>query len=332
MSVTAAGIQFTLRTPDHIKKCHLTGSWDKYGKRYSMRQERPGWWAITINFGSSMPPSRYWYYYILDGYFESHDPNKPTCQEPARKLTLNILDYTVSRDSSPTSAASSYAYGSSRFPSPASTTLTTPSSATSKRSGGFYSPTHSHSSSHSSRRNSAHVSSKREQSPPYNRGDGRNPSPRRLNMELSHIVHPKPHNPLNNHKLTLDTAAARPYSMMTTATKGGSPVSATSTRSNSSVGSTCSTCSGSTWSNSPSPTTPMCTCSMRGEHRGGECGYDSEGSCFSGSGEEFSDDEYEGQEVYRVSQDAYAERRKTYHHPPAGYDDLAYRLERGLRV
>ncbi|KAI5780961.1 hypothetical protein EDC01DRAFT_261556 [Geopyxis carbonaria] len=348
MSITPAGITFNLRTPDHIQKCHLTGSWDKYNKRYSMRQEKPGWWAITINFGSSMPPARYWYYYILDGYFESHDPNKPTCQEPQRKITLNILDYASSRGSSPSSAASSSASGISRFPSPTSTHATTPSSASSKRSGGIYSKhsrSGSNSSSGSSHRHSTYVSSsRRERSPPYYHdkaqpavpGERRNPSPRRLNMELAHIVHPKPRNPLNNHKLTLDTAGARPYSMMTTAatTAGDSPVSAGSSRSNTSMesgGSYCSTCSGSTWSNSPSPTTPMCTCSAHGlEHRR-ECQYDSDESCFSGSGDEYSDDDYENEEVYRVSRGVAAERRKTYHHPSA-QDDLAYRLERGLRV
>ena len=64
MSVTAAGTTFTLRTPAHIKSCHLTGSWDNYGKRYEMNAERsaPGWWTITIRFSSSMPATRYWYY------------------------------------------------------------------------------------------------------------------------------------------------------------------------------------------------------------------------------------------------------------------------------
>jgi 1,4-alpha-glucan branching enzyme len=65
MSTSAAGTTFTLRTPAHIKSCHLTGSWDNYSKRYQMSADKgagPGWWTLTIKFGSSMPPARYWYY------------------------------------------------------------------------------------------------------------------------------------------------------------------------------------------------------------------------------------------------------------------------------
>jgi hypothetical protein len=62
MSTSAAGTTFTLRTPAHIKSCHVTGSWDNYGKRYQMTADpaHPGWWSLTVKF--NMAPSRYWYY------------------------------------------------------------------------------------------------------------------------------------------------------------------------------------------------------------------------------------------------------------------------------
>jgi hypothetical protein len=68
MSTTASGTTFTLRTPAHIKSCHLTGTWDKYTKRYQMNADKsagPGWWTLTLKFGSSLPPQRYWYYVRL---------------------------------------------------------------------------------------------------------------------------------------------------------------------------------------------------------------------------------------------------------------------------
>jgi len=68
MSTTASGTVFTLRTPAHIKSCHLTGTWDKYTKRYQMNADKsagPGWWTLTLKFGSSLPPQRYWYYVCL---------------------------------------------------------------------------------------------------------------------------------------------------------------------------------------------------------------------------------------------------------------------------
>jgi len=158
---------FSIRTPSHIKSCHVTGSWDNYGQRYAMTPDAAsgkGYWTLTVKFGSSMPEGRHWYYFILDGYFESHDPNTPNCVEPARNITLNILDYTNTPTRS-SSASSGYSYDSA-----------TSSPASSKRSGGYY--------------------ARRE----------RAPSPRRINSELPHLVHPKPRNPLKNHKLTLDTA------------------------------------------------------------------------------------------------------------------------------
>lgn len=107
MSSSAAGTVFRLRTPAHIKSCQMTGSWDNYNKKYTLKPDTaagPGWWTLTLKFGSSIGVGRFWYYYILDGYFESHDPNMPTCKEPTRNITLNILDIFASACSSPTSS------------------------------------------------------------------------------------------------------------------------------------------------------------------------------------------------------------------------------------
>ncbi len=65
MSTGPSGTTFKLRTPAHIKSCHLVGSWDNYGKRYNMKADATGsagWWALTLNFGNTMPAKRYWYY------------------------------------------------------------------------------------------------------------------------------------------------------------------------------------------------------------------------------------------------------------------------------
>lgn len=102
---------FTLLVPPHIQSVQLLGSWDNYARRYAMApsQSCPGTWRLNIKFpetGSS-GSKRYWYYYILDGYFESHDPNMPTTQEPTRGITLNILDLVRSGASSPSSTRTS---------------------------------------------------------------------------------------------------------------------------------------------------------------------------------------------------------------------------------
>ncbi|KAI5799325.1 hypothetical protein DFH27DRAFT_90895 [Peziza echinospora] len=98
---------FSLLVPAHIQSVQLLGSWDNYARRYEMTpsQSTPGTWRLNIKFpetGSS-GSKRYWYYYILDGYFESHDPNHPTTLEPTRGITLNILDIVRSGASSPSS-------------------------------------------------------------------------------------------------------------------------------------------------------------------------------------------------------------------------------------
>lgn len=222
--------------------------------------------------------------YVLDGYFESHDPNKPTCKEPTRGITLNILDCgPSSREQSPTSSTSSRSSHSSRFASPTSSAGTSPSS------------THS---SRSFRR--------RTPSPPPHR-------------PASHIIQPIPRNPLARHGLTLDTNC-RPVSMMTDATRG-SPTSASSSRSNSSIGSACSSCSsGSTVFSEDSPTTPICDCRFTSEHRRGACegSWDSEGSCSGDSCSE-DEDEYQAQKI-RVSRRASYHPSKAGHGGQLAYE------------
>lgn len=296
-SSASGNTTFRLRTPPHIKSCHITGSWDKYSKRFQMSADKragAGWWTLTLKFGSSMPSARYWYYYILDGYFQSHDPNKPNILAADGKQTLNILDHNP--PSPPSSASSSPRSASSRFPSPTSST-------SSKRSGGVY----------ASSPNGTISRDGYNHQPPLTR---RTPSPRRQHAELSHLVHPKPRNPMGQHKLTLDTHSyypGRPHSMITTAATTSGDSSPGSSRSNSSIGSWCSSCDG----DGSSPTTPGCTCASP------EFGaYD---SC--------SDIEDDGVEVVYVS-----ERRSSYHPSTTksrynnDQEELAYRLERGLRV
>lgn len=319
MSLSAAGTTFRLRTPAHIKSCHMTGSWDNYGKRYAMKPDSAagaGWWTLTLKFGSSMATGRYWYYYILDGYFESHDPNKPTCKEPTRNITLNILDY-YDEASRPSSAATSISSGSSRYSSSPTSSIDSPVS--SKRSGGVYSPSqvssHSRSSSGSSHRHSEYY-------PDAN--SRRTPSPRRRNMEMAHLLHPKPRNPMGHHKLTLDTAVGGTRNYRDSTITNAATVYGSNPSSAGSTGSSCSACSGSTFSDGSSPTTPLCTCEFHDGSR--ECAYESDGL-------EYSDDscfEDEEEDIraykYRAQQ-----RRKTYH-AKVDADELSYRLERGLRI
>jgi len=82
---------FKLLVPSHITSVDLMGSWDNYSTRNAMVNLGEGNWGMTLTFTGDSS-SRFWYYYILDGYFESHDPNEPTTIEPTRNITLNILD------------------------------------------------------------------------------------------------------------------------------------------------------------------------------------------------------------------------------------------------
>jgi hypothetical protein len=104
-------LSFTLRTTSQCKSVHLLGSWDNYQGQLPLScdssKKSAGHWNGTFRFtgGTLQQGSRYWYYYIMDGYHVTHDPAKQSVLEPTTQRMLNILDVpagsgkTSSRDS-----------------------------------------------------------------------------------------------------------------------------------------------------------------------------------------------------------------------------------------
>jgi len=100
MSGPAVQLSFTLRTSPNVKTVHLLGSWDNYKTQLPLsmlkdRDAKPGSWKGTFRFQGANTlklGSRYWYYYIVDGYHVSHDPAKEFTTEPTTGRKLNILD------------------------------------------------------------------------------------------------------------------------------------------------------------------------------------------------------------------------------------------------
>lgn len=100
MSGPAVQLSFTLRTSPNVKTVHLLGSWDNYKSQLPLsivkdRDAKPGSWKGTFRFQGAHTlklGSRYWYYYIVDGYHVSHDPAKDFTTEPTTGRKLNILD------------------------------------------------------------------------------------------------------------------------------------------------------------------------------------------------------------------------------------------------
>lgn len=98
MSGPAVQLSFTLRTSPNVKTVHLVGSWDSYKNQLPLsvvRDAKPGSWKGTFRFQGSHAlklGSRYWYYYIVDGYHVSHDPAKDYTTEPTTGRKLNVLD------------------------------------------------------------------------------------------------------------------------------------------------------------------------------------------------------------------------------------------------
>src|SRR5271156_25281 len=98
MSSPAVQLSFTLRTSPNVKTVHLLGSWDNYKSQLPLSQlkdhdSKPGSWRGTFRFQGSHAlklGSRYWYYYIVDGYHVSHDPAKEFTTEPTTGRKLNI--------------------------------------------------------------------------------------------------------------------------------------------------------------------------------------------------------------------------------------------------
>ncbi|KAH0012405.1 hypothetical protein KCU78_g9689, partial [Aureobasidium melanogenum] len=94
--MAAVQLNFTLRTSSNCKTVHLIGSWDSYKSQLPLSKDsaKQGGWKGTFRFqGSTLKPgSRYWYYYIIDGYHVSHDPARESTTEPTTGRKLNILD------------------------------------------------------------------------------------------------------------------------------------------------------------------------------------------------------------------------------------------------
>jgi hypothetical protein len=112
MSGPAVQLSFTLRTSPNVKTVHLVGSWDGYKNQLPLsvvRDAKPGSWKGTFRFQGAHAlklGSRYWYYYIVDGYHVSHDPAKDYTTEQTTGRKLNVLDVPGAKNvSSMTSSA-----------------------------------------------------------------------------------------------------------------------------------------------------------------------------------------------------------------------------------
>ena len=111
MSSPAVQLSFTLRTSPNVKTVHLVGTWDGYQNQLPLsvvRDAKPGSWKGTFRFQGSHAlklGSRYWYYYIVDGYHVSHDPAKEYTTEPTTGRKLNVLDVPASKNAPSTTSS-----------------------------------------------------------------------------------------------------------------------------------------------------------------------------------------------------------------------------------
>ena len=100
MSNPTVQLTFTLRTSPNVRTVHLLGSWDNYKSQLPLSalkdpDSKPGSWKGTFRFNGAHAlklGSRYWYYYIVDGYHVSHDPAKEFVTEKTTGRKLNVLD------------------------------------------------------------------------------------------------------------------------------------------------------------------------------------------------------------------------------------------------
>lgn len=100
MSSPAVQLSFTLRTSPNVRTVHLLGSWDNYKSQLPLSlvkdsTAKPGSWKGTFRFQGANAlklGSRYWYYYIVDGYHVSHDPAKEFVTEKTTGRKLNVVD------------------------------------------------------------------------------------------------------------------------------------------------------------------------------------------------------------------------------------------------
>lgn len=92
--MSATQLSFALSTSSKTKTVHLLGSWDNYSGQLPLSQKDKGRWKGTFRFSTSTlkPGSRYWYYYIVDGYQVAHDSATSATKEPTTGRMLNILN------------------------------------------------------------------------------------------------------------------------------------------------------------------------------------------------------------------------------------------------
>jgi len=109
--MAAIQLNFALRTSAQCKTVHLLGSWDNYTGQLPLSKDskKAGAWTGTFRFQNATlkQGSRYWFYYIVDGYHVSHDPAREFTVEPTTGRKLNILDVPKSGAAPAASAASS---------------------------------------------------------------------------------------------------------------------------------------------------------------------------------------------------------------------------------
>ncbi|KAL2256574.1 hypothetical protein VTK26DRAFT_1465 [Humicola hyalothermophila] len=111
--MSAIQLSFSLRVSSGVKTVHLLGSWDNYSGQLPLSKDKSssksGTWKGTFRFqpATLQPGSRYWYYYIIDGYHVSHNPSEDSTVEPTTGRTLNILDVPKVKSSSSSSHKSS---------------------------------------------------------------------------------------------------------------------------------------------------------------------------------------------------------------------------------
>ncbi|PHH52840.1 hypothetical protein CFIMG_004979RA [Ceratocystis fimbriata CBS 114723] len=103
-------LSFSIRVSSSVKSVHLAGSWDSYSGQLPLTRSSSSSsksWKGTFNFKNSTlrPGSRYWYYYIIDGYHLSHNPSVENTIEPTTGRALNILDVPKSSKSSPSKSS-----------------------------------------------------------------------------------------------------------------------------------------------------------------------------------------------------------------------------------
>ncbi|KAJ5338949.1 hypothetical protein N7541_010917 [Penicillium brevicompactum] len=118
--MSSVQLKFSLRTSSNVKTVHLVGSWDGYQRQIPLSaDEKPGAWQGKFRFQTSMLQlgSRYWYYYIMDGYHVSHDPAVEYTVEPTTGRKLNILDVPGGKTRSAPKASRGVATGRSLSPS-----------------------------------------------------------------------------------------------------------------------------------------------------------------------------------------------------------------------